>query len=224
MSENLDSNEFGQEGLSNISLEQGKILVRRIEDCIRENSSADLFVFLDFGAAPFEVIMRELNQDPNLDIQHLRIDRNLVRKLGKPPIKDLQIKVGKLNIEFLKTITENKKHIVLIDDIEYEGGTLALAEMIIKSVNPKCNVVKFPIIKSTQTTFPGSDAWPFALFDDVGMVNGYRMPWETDQDKLVGRKVDERISMRTVSVDNPDRRAISLTRDLQMVSKYFKGK
>ena len=222
MSENFDSNESELPKLSNINLEQGKVLVSRIEDCLKGNSNADLFILLDFGAAPLEIIMRELSPDLNLDIQHLRLSRDSVQRLGSFSVRDLQVKIGRPNIEFLQTITGGKKHIVLIDDIEYEGKTLNLAEMVIKSVNSKCEVVKFPIIKSSQHVLPGSDAWPFALFDDAGMVNGYRMPWEVDQNSFVGRKVDGKANMRTSPGDNINPLAISLRKDLQKVSKYFK--
>lgn len=223
MSEKFDSNESEPPKLLNISLEQGKVLVRRIEDCLKEYPSAALFVLLDFGASPLETIMKELDSDVNLDIKHLRLGRDSVQKLGLFSVKDLLVEIGKSNVEFLLTITRNKKLIVLIDDIEYEGKTLDLAEKLIKSVNPKCEVVKFPIIKSSQQLLPGSDAWQFALFDDVGMVNGYRMPWEVDQNKFVGRKVDKKANMRTIPVENLDYLAISLEKDLQEVSKYFKN-
>lgn len=223
MSENFDSNELEPLKLSNISLEQGKVLVSRIENCLKGNPNADLFILLDFGAAPLEIIVRELSPDLNLDIQHLRLSRGSVQRLSSFSVKDLQVKIGKPNIEFLQTITGDKKHIVLIDDIEYEGKTLNLAEMIIKSVNSECEVVKFPIIKSSEQVLPGSDAWPFALFDDTGMVKGFRMPWEVDQNKFVGRRVDERANMHTIPVDSLDPLATSLKKDLQEVSKYFKN-
>ena len=223
MNENVDSNELEPLRLSKISIEQGKILVRRIEKCLKENPKADLFVLLDFGAAPLEIIMREFTPDLNLDIQHIRLDRDSVRKMGSFSVKELQEKLGKSNTQYLQAITSGKEHIVVIDDIEYEGKTLNLAELVIKSVNSKCEIVKFPIIKSSQYVLPGSDAWPFALFDDVGMVSGYRMPWEVDQNKFVGRIVDRGSNMRTIPVENPDYLAISLRSDLQSVSKYFKN-
>lgn len=97
MSENFDSNESDPPKLSNISLEQGKVLVSRIENCLKGNTNADLFILLDFGAAPLEIIMRELSPDLNLDIQHLRLDRDSVQRLGSFSVKDLQAKIGKSN-------------------------------------------------------------------------------------------------------------------------------
>lgn len=210
MSENFGSNESEPPRLSNINLEQGEVLVSRIESCLKRNSNADLFILLDFGAAPLETIMKELSPDRNLDIQHLRLGRDSVQRLAKSDLK------------FLQAITGGKKHIVLIDDIEYEGKTLNLAKVVIKSVNSECNVIKFSIIKSSHRVLPGSDAWPFALFDDAGMVKGYCMPWEVDQNRFVGRRVDEKANMRTSPVENLDPLAISLKKDLQKVSKYFK--
>lgn len=223
MSENFDSNESEPPKLFNMSLEQGKVLVRRIENCLKENSNADLFILMDFGAAPLETIMKELRPDLDSNIEHLRLGRDYVQRLGSISVTDLQTKIDKSNIEFLRTITDGKKHIVLIDDIEYESKTLNLAETLIKFVNSECGVIKFPVIKSPQQAIPDGDAWPFALFDDAGMVNGYSMPWEVNQNKFVGRMVDGKANMRTISVDNLDPLAISLRKDLQNVSKYFKN-
>lgn len=222
MREYFDSNESDPPKLSNISLEQGKVLVSRIKDCLKGNTKADLYILLDFGAAPLEIIMRELSPGMNLNIQHLRLGRDSVHRLGSFSVRELQVKIGKPNLEFLQAITEGKKRIVLIDDIEYEGKTLNLAEMVIKSVNSKCVIVKFPIIKSSQNILPGSDAWPFALFDDTGLVKGFRMPWEVDQDRFIGRRADGKVDMRTSPEENLDPLALSLSNDLQSVSKYFK--
>jgi len=222
MRENSDLNEFEPLRLSTISLEQGKVLVSRIENCLKGNTNADLFVLLDFGAAPLEVIMRELTPGMNLNIQHLKIDRDSVQRLGSFSARELQVKIGKPNMEFLRGIIEGKKHVVLVDDIEYEGKTLNLAETIVKFINSECEIVRFPIIKSSQNVLPGSDAWPFAVFDDVGLVKGFRMPWEDDQSRFVGRRIEGKIDMWTSPVDNLDPLSVSLKNDLQKVSEYFK--
>lgn len=218
--------------LTHISLEQGRVLVRRVAECLNQNLGADLYILVDFGAEPLEAVIREFNTDSDINIEHVRVTRNFSRGLSRNlgaqwkqkiltlPIKVLQEKIGKSNYEFLKQIVAQKKHIVLVDDIEYEGGTLDFVETLIKSINPECKTVKFPIIKSSQEISAKDDGWPFALFDDLGMIKGYKMPWEDDQAQYVSRAVDPKANMKTISRESPQ--ASSLKQDLQRVTWYFK--
>lgn len=220
MSENFDSKESEPPNLSHISLEQGKVLVGRIDSCFKQNPDTDLVIFVDFGAAPLETVVREL--DPNLTIEHLKLDANLVRTLANLSQHDLKRSIGADNADFLQKITADKKHIVLIDDVEHTGATLQLAQNLFRSFNPDCSVIKFSIIKSSESIMPGSDEWPFAQLDDSGLVKRLKMPWEDNQDKFVGREVDKRANMRTVPSRNLHPLSLSLKQDIQAVLKYFK--
>lgn len=206
--------------LSHISLEQGKVLVERITSCLQQNVDADLIILVDFGAAPLETLVREY--DPSLKIEHLKFDTNSVQGLERVSQNDIERLIGVGNVDFLQKITTNKKHIVLIDDIEHSGTTLQVAKNLVTTFNPECDVTKFSIIKSTEPTVPGSNEWPFAQFDDSGLVKRLKMPWEDGQYKFVSREVDNSASMRTVPSHNLHPWSLSLKQDLQAVSKYFK--
>lgn len=220
--------------LKYISLEQGEVIVRRISMCLEQNPQADLYILIDFGAEPLETVVRELGLGSDLNIDHIRITRSLahefMRGLGtgwkqlilRMHKEAMEDRLGKTNFEFLQNIVAQKKYIVLIDDIEYEGRTLDLTETLIRYVNPDCQIVRFPMIRSTQNFDLKDDGWPFALFDDMGMIKGYRMPWEENQAQFLAREADRKASLRTVSKTDPDRLAILLRKDLQKVTQYFK--
>lgn len=213
--------------LSHINLEQGEVLVRRIGPCLKQNPDADLYLLINFGAAPLETIVRELSAgDPN--IGHLRITRNIARKLkeqldSRPEFDSnfLKTEIGEANCDFMQQTVGGKRNIVLIDDIEHEGTTLSIAEALIRSFSQDCMVTKFPIIRSGRDIAPDDDEWPFALIDDLGVTKGYKMPWEENQHRFVGREVDPNARMKTNPVRDRDPLADSLELDLRKVTQYF---
>jgi hypothetical protein len=204
-------------------------------ECLGENKEADLFILIDYGAAPFETIIKELEVDNPTEISHLILTRTQSRKLRNKldinlaetsqtvPLDVLQENLGLSNLEFIQDLVRAKKHVVLIDDIEHEGITFDVLEVMIRSLNRDCKIVKFPVIKSQQIIKPDEDQWSFALLDDLGLTKGLKMPWEDKQSEFIGRVADSKISMKSVPKENPSPLAEALKKDLKSVTNYIKN-